>query len=429
MRYGLAICTLALLVGTAPAATLRVPSQYATLIAALDVAADLDTVLVAPGTYSYTETRTLTLWDGPEEVTSAGFVSSDVVLISEGGAGVTSLEPAQVAGSQGVLMVSGTAAPTVEGFRIVSPGGGTGIWVDAGSFEVRDCRFEAALPQDGWGLFRTWGSSVVIGCTFDGLATAVVHHGASLRMVDCVVSDCSGFFGAVHVNPGPYPYVNPILIVRDTEFRNNHGSYWSGAVSTPSYTVQGETFSVSGSVTDCTFTENTSDGDGGAVLLTDGTLYRNVFLRNSAGGSGGAVHLTQRGFVKWNTFHRNSSSGGTGSALYVSGSGLIEVFRNILSRQAGFLAFVASQATNMPRGCNLFWNNEDGDMNLPLAATDLQADPLYCDAPRDDLTVADNSPAAWNTPGCGQIGALGPGCGAISVESESWGRIKGRYRN
>ena len=30
--------------------------------------------------------------------------------------------------------------------------------------------------------------------------------------------------------------------------------------------------------------------------------------------------------------------------------------------------------------------------------------------------------------GCGQIGAFGQGCGTISVESTSWGKIKGFYR-
>jgi hypothetical protein len=427
MRLLRAVCAIALLATAAPAATLRVPADHATLIEALDVAADLDTVLVAPGTYSYTETRTLQLWDGPRAVTSLGFVNGDVVVMSEGGPGATTLEPAAAGGSQGVLVVSATTVCRIEGFRIVVPSQGTGIWGDTGTLEVNDCDFESAQPQDGWGVFRTYGSSVVDQCTFDGLESAVVHHGASLRLLSSVVSNCSGVFGAVHVTPGPYPYINPLLTVRDCEFRNNHGSFWAGAVSGASYAIQGETYSVDADVTDCVFTENTSDGDGGACRI-QGTAYRNVFLRNSAGGAGGALHLSQTGYVAWNTFHANSSSGGTGSALRVSGSSLIEVHRNIFSSQTGFLAFAAVQASNLVQGCNIFWNNLAGDLNVPLDATDLQTDPLYCNAPLDDLTVAANSPANWNA-GCGQIGALGSGCGGVSIESESWGRIKGRYRD
>ena len=80
--------------------------------------------------------------------------------------------------------------------------------------------------------------------------------------------------------------------------------------------------------------------------------------------------------------------------------------------------------------CNIYWDNPLGNtQNFPLDPTDRVVDPLYCDPEHDDLTVSVLSPCLPpNSLGCGLIGALGEGCGAISIEPTSWGRIKARFR-
>jgi hypothetical protein len=83
--------------------------------------------------------------------------------------------------------------------------------------------------------------------------------------------------------------------------------------------------------------------------------------------------------------------------------------------------------TNVTDSCNLFWNNADGDvLGITLDPTTVFADPDFCDADGGDMTVADGSPCV-TTAGCGQIGALGAGCTTVSLESESWSTIKGRF--
>jgi len=79
--------------------------------------------------------------------------------------------------------------------------------------------------------------------------------------------------------------------------------------------------------------------------------------------------------------------------------------------------------------CNIYWDNPLGNtQNFPLDPTDRVVDPLYCDPEHDDLTVSVLSPCLPpNSLGCGLIGALGEGCGAISIEPTSWGRIKARF--
>ncbi|RPJ41534.1 MAG: hypothetical protein EHM19_11710 [Candidatus Latescibacterota bacterium] len=61
------------------------------------------------------------------------------------------------------------------------------------------------------------------------------------------------------------------------------------------------------------------------------------------------------------------------------------------------------------------------------------ADPLFCDAPLGDFTLAATSPCL---PGhhpdgddCDLVGALGEGCaGGTAVEQTSWGGIKSLFR-
>ncbi len=62
--------------------------------------------------------------------------------------------------------------------------------------------------------------------------------------------------------------------------------------------------------------------------------------------------------------------------------------------------------------------------------TDLVVDPLFCAPATADFHVDSTSPCLpQNNPSCGElIGAWPQGCGTVSTESESWGRIKERYR-
>ena len=220
-------CGLTLLAGAGHAETLRVPSQYATIIAALDAAAYLDTVLVAPGVHSHAETRSVDLWNGPQDVTSVGFLQFGVFLASEGGPDVTTLDLSEGSGSTLAVLAAGRAAShaTVQGFRFVVPENGVGIRADCSyGIDVRDCVFETGVPHGGWGLARNGGSSRVVDCTFDGLARAMNLYGCDLVLECCLVSDCSSEYGELYASPGPGAY-DAALTIRDSVFRGNHWSW------------------------------------------------------------------------------------------------------------------------------------------------------------------------------------------------------------
>jgi hypothetical protein len=64
-------------------------------------------------------------------------------------------------------------------------------------------------------------------------------------------------------------------------------------------------------------------------------------------------------------------------------------------------------------------------------------DPLFCDpvpctsspTSNGDYSLHEHSPALPDGNECGVlIGALGHGCGPVSVEPETWAGIKARYR-
>jgi len=57
------------------------------------------------------------------------------------------------------------------------------------------------------------------------------------------------------------------------------------------------------------------------------------------------------------------------------------------------------------------------------------ADPLFCDAPTGDFTLASNSPCLPGGNDCGElIGAHGQGCEESLVKASSWGSIKAMHR-
>jgi hypothetical protein len=109
---------------------------------------------------------------------------------------------------------------------------------------------------------------------------------------------------------------------------------------------------------------------------------------------------------------------------------MVQFRNNIVSGSTGNGAAVRAGGATVIDGCNVYWQNAGGDVTgLSISSTSRVTDPLYCDPTVGDFTVFDTSPCLpANSAGCGQIGALGRGCGSVSVEARSWGRIKEDYR-
>src|SRR5262245_39061577 len=103
---------------TSPARSLmrHVPSEYATINAALSASLPGDSVLVAPGVYDQYETRLL--GDG-NWFSSVAFLKGGVALLSEAGAGSTTLRMDATQEAPRVLKAFGeTGTSLVSGFTV-----------------------------------------------------------------------------------------------------------------------------------------------------------------------------------------------------------------------------------------------------------------------------------------------------------------------
>jgi hypothetical protein len=202
----------------------------------------------------------------------------------------------------------------------------------------------------------------------------------------------------------------------------------------------------------------------GAVIIDclDFTVRGCSFIRCGTVGTnhqGGALGIgDSSGIVEFCTFASDSARIAHGGALDVGSGANVTIRNNTFFRcysrfLGGAISFWGTSATireniavecdgeafakfagvlHPSSGCNLLWNNIEGDYyewDPQAMLTDVHADPLFCDPENLDLTVQTNSPAVppYSAP-CGAIGAHGVGCGPVAVEDTSWGRIKNAFR-
>ncbi|MEO1007255.1 MAG: right-handed parallel beta-helix repeat-containing protein [Planctomycetota bacterium] len=168
--------------------TIRVPADAATIQAAIDLAVDGDTVLVAAGSYN--------------EALLVGELA--VTLRSEDGAGATTLNGSGL--DAPILTTVGTL--TVEGFTFTGAGFGGAIDADGGSLVVIDSAFVANTNRG-----------------IDALATDVTVRGGS-------------FTDNLAANGGAGVYVlGGSLTIDGTSFRGNLGRGLGGAIAVRSATL------------------------------------------------------------------------------------------------------------------------------------------------------------------------------------------------
>jgi hypothetical protein len=193
-------------------------------------------------------------------------------------------------------------------------------------------------------------------------------------------------------------------------------------------------------VQDCIFDNNVAQNSAGALFFAGVGSYvvrRNLFVDSVADGSGsarlaGAIWAGNEFVIEENTFvgsHHGSDIYG-GAAILVEGTSSQPsvIRRNVIVDCTGGAAIGMFSGTIVTE-CNVFWNNAEGE-GIALDPTDLVADPQFCNPKSGDYTVSSTSPCLpENNPSCDEtIGALGVGCGLVSIAPMSWGRIKGLYQ-
>ncbi len=404
--------------------TLHVPAEYATINDGLRASASGDTVLVAPGIYTDSDNV-----DGP---LSCARLVGGVKLVSEGGPGVTTIDMqgAYEFGANAIKAFSSDEPMWIEGFTITgSPQGRAGI--AAGSIPkltVKDCivRDLDSGYVGGGGISAGLMDLDVIDCHFlrcyGDYGAGIGLKQCATRVIGCTFEDCDRN-AICHLTGDIFTY-DESLVIEDCEFFGNH-AYIGGAIAEG---VDGDVV-----ISGCWFEGNSADQRGGAVYLAGGAATRIVedcvFRNNHAlGGSGGGLKIYVSTEITGCTFFGNSA-GSSGAALRVN-SGDVSLENSIVANSLNRPA-VALYDGSLVSACNVFWNNESGNAyNWTPGPTDFEADPRFCDPESGNFTLSSDSPCLpENNPfGCDLIGAFGEGCGGVSVESSSWGRIKQAYR-
>jgi predicted outer membrane repeat protein len=417
MRAIVALVLLAaLLPAPAQARRIFVPGQHRRLQAAINAAAEGDTIWVGPGTYY-----------GP-------FVlKKRLVLFGEAGPEKTVLDGRD---TTRVLHIEGVSRAAILGFRIQNgkAAGGSGIYclrdtaLTVGSCQVRG-NWEAGVAAWQCGMLQ-FGDTEISG-----------NHGSGMTASDSRLMLLRVTFRDNHApTGGAISLVNSELnIARECAFDSNRADGGTGGG------IFGESSSIH--LLGCSFRENTAASGGGAISGMDSSDVRirsTRFTRNRSA-SGGAV-LADHSYldVQFSIFDRNRATA-AGAAVQVLGrrtAGVNPViFNNTFYRNGvdaeeaqGAAVFADNVSPEITRNifvvdstaknkavvdmrgaaryeCNLI-QTLDGTNPPPIGDT-LMGDPSFCDVQKGDFHVHDLSPALLAP--CGKIGAQEKGCSAFRV--------------
>lgn len=287
---------LALLLGCVPlssasAATLGVPADFPTIQAAINAAANGDTIEVGPGVYEQAidysgKTLTIRSTAGPAATVLSGNLQtqSNVTVASGEGAGTSLI---------GFKLTAGKG--TIVGFSRR----GLALYVVGAQLVVEDCIFEdntvAPLVTDGGAAYCESSTVMFLRCSFTGcVATAgggvYGINSTLLTIEDCYFSNCAttglpGFNGGavVSINDSQL-FVNRSTFEECSAAPDGRG----GALFTGAGSLAGPPNAI---VTNCLFDQNTA-WQGAGLWNTSGRLSVTncTLVGNSATNGGSAIY-------------------------------------------------------------------------------------------------------------------------------------------
>jgi hypothetical protein len=427
------------------AATIRVPSQQPTIQQGITAAANGDTVLIAPGTYTGPSNRNLS------------FLNKDLVLRSEQGPTVTTIDCQSL--GRGFILLD-AESPMVRGITIKNGAGdsGAGIFCVGAQPEIVNCVFRNNVATErGGGLCCVWSSVELDSCQFiDNTArvNGFQGTGGGIYVENSTLTVAHGSFvnNLTGTRGGGMRSHGATLHVTDCLFQLNRSSDGSGGAMALDAFTSGSTASCrfidnvapfGGAIvsdfsahifSSCRFEDNLAgqafECTGGAVQcgLDASLTFRDcLFSGNSADdiketGNGGAIYVDQRGQAELNhcTLYNNRASigdffPGHGSGLFVRGQAFLR--NTIIAFSPEAEAVYCSGDGNVTAECCDIYGNDGGDWVGCLADLDgtdgnISEGPFFCDPENGDFGLAHFSPCAPDhSPGeCGLIGAYGVAC-------------------
>jgi predicted outer membrane repeat protein len=351
--------------------------NFPTIQAAIDAVSTGDTIDLLDGTY---------VGDGNHDV---DFRAKAVTLRSQSG------NP-----SSCIIDCQGSPDEAHRGFLFVSGEGSTSV-------------IEAVTVRNG---VIPPGGDPPNGC---GAAILCLDSSPTLR--DCTFIESSALLGgAMYCANSSSPQI------ADCTFIGNHaalgGAFFCSSSCQP--TLSG-----------CMFLENTATSDAGALDCHDGsdaTIVNCTFIANTAPMGGAIQCISSSPLVRGCTFYANAGSLCGGVYSHTSSSPTLE--NVIVAFCPEGPAVLCSEGSSAWLSCCDLFGNAGGDWAGFIAdqygtSGNIALDPLFCDAPGNDLTLEAVSPCApaYN-PVCGLIGAWPVACGGTPTSPVTWGALKNVFR-
>ena len=244
-------------------ATIKVPSQFATIQSAINAAPSDGIILVSPGIYSG----------------SINTQGKAVKIHGRGGPNVTILDGAAVLTSL-VIFQNGEGPGTVlSGFTVrrgtngtpLSPGSqfkvGGGIYVNQCSPTIVNCVISQCRGEYGGGMYLLYSSSFIDRCVFKNNAAieyggGLQAFGGSVHMQDCIFDDnvCGFNGGGMHLVGGALKLLR-CTISNNVSLTSGGGISWDCAITTT------PTVNVPLEMSNCVLEDNFAVFDGGGAYF------------------------------------------------------------------------------------------------------------------------------------------------------------------
>ncbi len=414
---------------------------------------------------------------------SLGFGGTDVVSVGYSDLTLTGCRLSN--NSTGIGSALGVEASTAfielctfTGNTGTSQGGGARF--EASTVDLSFTEFSSNTADVGGGVFGRQCGLTVTDCVFDGNSDGLRHTGSSLGGVSIArtsfLNHAGGWAAEIDsmltrpVEVGDCLFdanVQGLKLERIPDFRVARTDFLRNT-GNRTMTVSNS----SGAVDTCSFIDNVSSSEGGALYLlgSNTTLTSSTFSGNASASTGGAIHMQSSGAafafcgfegnhattgggalalidgsaVFGTCFLTTNTSDGGGSCLDVGPGGSVDIVGSTLAGNGGegswaqiygygsagigidtsIIAFgtdgpavlLGDDASSVRIDSSDVFGNAGGDWTGPLeglsgTACNFGADPEFCDPVQGDWRVAETSPCAVPGSPCGsRVGAGEIGC-------------------